>query len=302
MLADAGPEGQVVAGGTDLFPNMKRRQQTPKTVIGLRRIPELRRISETVIGACVTLTEVCERMTLYPSLQQACSLVATPLIQNMATIGGNLCLDTRCNYYDQTYEWRKAIDFCKKKDGAVCWVAPGSPRCWAVASSDTAPLLIAMGAKVKLVSPTGERVIDLEALYNDDGIAYLTKRPDEILAEVHLPPANGWRATYRKLRRRGSFDFPVLGVGAWIRFGRDRFVEDARIALTGVGSRPMLVSEAAAALKGRTLTEETIAAAAHASFVRGKPLDNTDLNMTWRKEMIRKWVTEALRDLSRQAV
>src|SRR6478672_1632151 len=176
IVGDVGPEAQFVAGGTDLYPNMKRRQQMPKTVISVMRLPELNQITGDgrnglVIGASVTLTEICENEIIkrdYPVVASAARTISTPILRNMGTIGGNLLLDTRCNYYDQNYEWRKAINFCLKKDGDVCWVAPGSSKCWAVQSSDLAPLMVAIGAKVRLVSGGGERMLDAADLYNND--------------------------------------------------------------------------------------------------------------------------------------
>ncbi|HEY6059691.1 MAG TPA: FAD binding domain-containing protein, partial [Gemmatimonadales bacterium] len=204
MKADAGPEGMYVAGGTDLYPNMKRRQQEPRTVISLMGVPELGadgRIGGSAdgmtIGSCITLTQLSAHPTIRqsaPAVGVAAELVSTPLLRNMGTLGGNLCLDTRCNYYDQSYEWRKAIDFCMKKDGAICWVAPSSPRCWAVTSSDVAPVMVAIGAEYVLVGPGGERVVPAARFYNNDGINYLTKQPDEILSAVRVPAANGWDA------------------------------------------------------------------------------------------------------------
>src|SRR2546428_9820417 len=173
----------------------------------------------------------------YPAVAHAAALVSTPLLRNMGTLGGNLCLDTRCNYYDQTYEWRKAIDFCMKKDGHICWVAPSSPRCWAVSSSDVAPVAVAIGAEFRLVGPQGERVVPAGRFYHNDGINYLTKQPDEILVEVRLPAPDGWDAVYHKLRRRGSFDFPVLGVAAWVR-REGRKGPAARLVLAAAPSRP----------------------------------------------------------------
>jgi 4-hydroxybenzoyl-CoA reductase subunit beta len=211
MMGDAGPEGQFVAGGTDLYPNMKRRQQTPQTVISVTRLPELSQITGAAregvrLGAAVSLTDVCENEIInrdYPMVAAAARTISTPVLRNMGTIGGNLLLDTRCNYYDQNYEWRKGINFCMKKDGEICWVAPGSSKCWAVQSADLVPLMVAMGARVRLASTLGERVVDAAGLYNDDGINYLRKRADELLVDIHLPPRNGWRAVYKKLRRRG---------------------------------------------------------------------------------------------------
>ena len=312
MRADHGPEAAFVAGGTDLYPNMKRRQQTPKVVIGLAHLQRLCSVKGSpktglVLGAGLTLTEVCENRRIqksYPAVARAAALISTPLLRNMGTIGGNLLLDTRCNYYDQSYEWRKAVHFCMKKDGDICWVAPSSPRCWAVQSSDCVPVMVAIGAKLKLVSPEGERVIPAAELYRDDGIQFLTKRPEELLTEIHLPPVNltgptgGWRATYWKLRRRASFDFPVLGVAAWLRLAGDGTVEDARIILGGVGSSPLEAVATQNVLRGKKLTEEAIEAGAALAYPAAKPLDNTDFAMHWRKEMARYYVSGALRELA----
>src|SRR5712664_2939113 len=249
MKADAGPDGMFVAGGTDLYPNMKRRHQEPQVVITLMGIPELRRADGRTLGSSTTLTELSASPAVReaaPAVAHAAELVSTPLLRNMGTLGGNLCLDTRCNYYNQTYEWRKAIDFCMKKDGHICWVAPSSPRCWAVSSSDVAPVMVALGAEYALVGPGGERVVPAARFYHNDGINYLTKQPDEVLAAVRLPPADGWDAVYHKLRRRGSFDFPVLGVAVWVRW-KGKNVVDARIVLGGVASYPQEVPEAGAA-------------------------------------------------------
>src|SRR5918997_1195676 len=285
MMADAGPEGQFVAGGTDLYPNMKRRQQTPQTVISVMRLGGLHEITGDGktglrIGASVTLTDICEHPVInrdYPVVAQAARTISTPILRNMGTIGGNLLLDTRCNYYDQNYEWRKGINFCLKKDGGVCWVAPGSAKCWAVQSADLVPLMVAMGARVRLVSTVGEREVMAEGLYNDDGIDYLHKRPDELLADIELPPLNGWRAVYKKLRRRGAFDFPVLGVAVRLDMEADgATVKDAKLILGGIAPAPVSVREAEAALIGGRLDAERMRAAAEACYVKARPPDNTD--------------------------
>ncbi len=305
MKRAAGPDGMYVAGGTDLYPNMKRRHQEPKTVISLARIRALQRVrggtggAGMTLGAGITLTTVHTHRRIarrYRALAHAAELVSTPLLRNMGTLGGNLCLDTRCNYYNQTYEWRKAIDFCMKKDGAICWVAPSSPRCWAVNSSDTAPVAVALDARLALVGPAGERVVPAARFYHNDGINYLTKHADEILTEVQLPPADGWDATYWKLRRRGSFDFPVLGVAVWIRWD-GATVGAARIVLGAVASLPQPVPEAAQAIIGSRLEDDAVAAAADAAFRPSKPMDNTDFGLAWRKEMTRQYVRRALEEL-----
>jgi len=310
IIGDVGPEAQFVAGGTDLYPNMKRRQQMPKTVISVMRLPEPHQVSGDgkqglVIGASVTLTEICENEIIrrdYPVIASAARTISTPILRNMGTIGGNLLLDTRCNYYDQNYEWRKAINFCLKKDGDVCWVAPGSSKCWAVQSSDLVPVMVAIGAKFRLVSTLGERLIDAAGFYNDDGIDYLQKRPDELLVDIHLPPTNGWRASYQKLRRRGAFDFPVLGVAAYVKYEDgaavdNQLITDARIVLGGIAPAPVQVSVAAQTLIGKSLSDDQIEAAAEAAYVKARPLDNTDFVYQWRKQMARQYTIRALREL-----
>jgi 4-hydroxybenzoyl-CoA reductase subunit beta len=305
MMADAGTEGQFVAGGTDLYPNMKRRQQTPKTVISVTRLRELNQITGDgergmTVGASVSLTDVCEHPLInrdYPFLAAAARTISTPLLRNMGTIGGNLLLDTRCNYYDQNYEWRKGINFCMKKDGEICWVAPGSKKCWAVQSSDLVPLMVAIGARVRLASTLGERMVDAAGLYNDDGIDYLHKRPDELLVDIHLPPVKGWRATYKKLRRRGAFDFPVLGIAARVDLDESGTVRDAKLVMGGVAPSPIEVKDAQAALIGGVLDAERMERAAEACYTKARPLDNTDFLIYWRKQMARPFVLRALEEL-----
>ena len=287
ILAGEGPNAALIAGGTDLLPNMKRRQMAPRVLVSLRHIPELKK-NGSVLGAGTTLTEIVHKSDLPRGLRQAAALVATVHLRNMGTIGGNLCLDTRCNYYNQNYEWRKAIDFCLKKDGDICWVATASKRCVAASSTDCAPALLALDARVKLVSASGEREIALADLYNNDGIDYLRRRPDEILTEVRFANAP---STYWKLRRRGAFDFPVLGVGAAIIDGA------ARLALGAVASRPFLVDRANDFLRGKSLTDEVIAEAGRLAASRAKPMDNADLDLYWRKHVTSAFVGYALREL-----
>jgi len=304
ILDGEGPSSMVLAGGTDLLPNMKRRQQVPRTLISLRHVEGLSGVqldhASSRLGPCLTLAEIARDARFRngcSALWQAASLVATPQIRNMATLGGNICLDTRCTYYDQSYEWRKAINFCMKKDGEICWVATGSPKCMAVSSTDTAPALIALGASVRLRSSSGEREILLADLYNNDGMNYITRRPNEILTEIRLGSLQGWKSTYWKLRRRGSFDFPVLSVAAAVRLSTGGVVEEARIVLGAVASRPLVATEAAKSLLGRPLDREAIEQAATLAARLAKPLDNTDFNMSWRKKVAAEFVTYALREL-----
>ena len=184
-----------------------------------------------------------------------------------------------------------------KKDGEICWVAPGSPKCWAVQSSDLVPLMVALGARMKLASTLGEREVAAAGLYNNDGINYLHKRPDELLTEIQLPPVGGWRATYKKLRRRGTFDFPVLGVAVALDVERDGTVREAKIILGSIAPAPLSVKEAEEALVGQPLTPESMQRAAEACYLKARPLDNTDFIMNWRKQMTRPYVLRALEEL-----
>jgi 4-hydroxybenzoyl-CoA reductase subunit beta len=304
IMDGEGSKAMPLAGGTDLLPNMKRRQQVPKTLMSLNHIPELHqtRLSDSCsrLGACVTLSEIAADPRFrngMTAVAQAASFVATPQIRNMATLGGNLCLDTRCNYYDQSYEWRKSIGFCLKKDGDTCWVAPGSSKCVAVSSTDTAPALMALGARVRLVSRSGDREVPLTELYQNDGIDYMKRRPNELLTEVLLDSLHGWKSAYWKLRRRGSFDFPVLSVAAATKMSKNGVVEDARIVVGSVACLPLVAAEASKFLVGRALNQEPIAEAATLAARIAKPLDNTDFDMTWRKRVTAEFVTYALREL-----
>jgi len=302
ILAGEGPAAMLIAGGTDLLPNMKRRHQSPATLVSLRRVEELKKTangSGLSLGAGLTLTEVTAIAAVkesYRGLWQAAAQVATPHIRNMGTLGGNLCLDTRCTYYNQNYEWRKAIDYCMKVDGTVCWVATASKRCLAVSSTDTAPVLISLGARVKLVSASGEREVALADLYRNDGIAYLARKPEEIVTDVLLPPSDGWKSTYWKLRRRGSFDFPVLGVAAAVKRARDGTVEDAKLVLGAVSSHPLSI-KAGDVLVGKKLTDDVIAQIGDLAESRAKPMDNTDLDLRWRKHVVADFVGYALKEL-----
>ena len=288
ILAAEGPNAMLIAGGTDLLPNMKRRQMAPKLLVSLSAISALRN-NGSVYGAGLTLTQIVNSKAP-AALRQAAHQVATVHLRNMGTLGGNLCLDTRCNYYNQNYEWRKAIDFCLKKDGDICWVATASKRCVAASSTDCAPALIALAATIRLVSARGEREVRVEDFYNNDGIDYLKRQPDEILTEVRIPGTS--RSTYWKLRRRGAFDFPVLGVAAATDSGGN-----TRIALGAVASRPFLVEKASEFLKGKALTDEVIDEAAKLVATRAKPMDNADLDLYWRKDVAADFARYALREL-----
>ncbi len=302
ILAEEGPAARAVAGGTDLWPNLKRRHQKAEQVVSLAGIEALRGIhanGDLTLGAMETLTDVERHPVVrarYPAFAEAVAWISSPLLRNMGTIGGNVCLDTRCTYYDQNEEWRQSIGYCMKADGKICWVAPSSPRCWAVQSADSAPMLVALGARVVLAATDGEREIPVATLYRDDGIDYLTKRPEEIVTRVVLPGASdaaSCRSAFFKLRRRGSIDFGVLAVAValWME---GEIVRDARIVLGSVASFPSAATAAAAELIGKPLSDETIRAAAAKTRPAATPMDNTDFDPRWRGQVTPVYVERTL--------
>jgi len=314
---EAGPAGQapeirLVAGGTDLWPNMKRRHQRAETVVSLMGIPELAGIRDggaVRIGATTLLDDVARHPLIagrYPALATAVASISSPPLRNMGTLGGNLCVDTRCTYYNQTEEWRRAIDYCMKAEGSICWVATSSPRCWAHSASDSAPMLCALEASVRLVSARDERVVPVADLYRDDGIDYLARRPDEILAEIELPPAaarDSCRSAFWKLRRRGSIDFAVLSVAAAVWTDAAGSVTRARLFLGAVGSAPVAATAAAELLVGQPLRalaedQELLAAAGRLVRKAATPMDNTDFQAQWRGVMAARYTEAALRELA----
>ena len=307
FLAGEGPSVRLVAGGTDLWPNMKRRHQKAATVVSLMGIPGLAGIvvnGEIQIGATTLLDDVVRHSAVrqrYPAFVAAVQSISSPPLRNMGTIGGNLCVDTRCTYYNQTEDWRRAIDYCMKEEGTICWVATSSPRCWAHSASDSAPMACALGAEVKLTSAQGERIVPVENLYKDDGIEYLAKRSDEILTALHFPAESAvgrCRSAFWKLRRRGSIDFAVLSVAAAVWADPAGTVERARIYLGAVASYPLPAQEATKFLVGKRLTEETIAEAARLARKVATPMDNTDFQTQWRGVMVQRYTEAALREVA----
>ena len=303
-MAAANPGSMFIAGGTDLVPNLKRRQFEVSALISLSGLPDLVLVHGDAehgltIGAGATLDELARHPALggaYRALAQACDLVSTPQVRCMGTLGGNLLVDPRCNYYNQTYAWRKAVGFCMKKDGDICLVARSSPRCWAVSSSDSAPVAVALNAEVTLQGVEGTRRISAAELYKDDGIDYTNKRRDEVITSVHLPPSEvKVTSAYWKLRRRPSFDFPILGVAIALAWD-DGKVRAARGALGAVGSHPVEITSYLEPLRGKRPDDNLIAQVADAADKPSRPLDNTDLNHYWRKRMTKVYIERALRE------
>jgi 4-hydroxybenzoyl-CoA reductase subunit beta len=306
MLEEHGEDAALMAGGTDLLVNIKHRVATPKYVIGIRRLPELHDLSVGQdgwlrIGAGISLTRIEHDPLIsnrYPALSYAAHLVSSPQVRGMGTIGGNVCLDVRCNYYNQSYEWRKGIGFCMKKDSPICRVAPGGDRCWAVSSADTVPVLIALRAEVSVLGSGVVRRQPLENLYQDDGLEPVTLKPGEIVTAIHIPPPEGWQTVYQKFRIRHSFDFPLVGVATAVHRDRTEMVDDTRIVLTAVASFPERAAAAEQTLIGSPLDPPAIAAAGQAVFKLAKPMDNTAGSIFHRKRMARVLAERALREIA----
>jgi 4-hydroxybenzoyl-CoA reductase subunit beta len=305
MLHKYGSDGILMAGGTDVLVNIKHRLATPDYVIGIRHLPDLHVFEDDggwlTIGASTSILRIEQNARIqerYPALSYAAHLISTPQVRRVGTLGGNLCLDTRCNYYNQSQDWRRAIGFCMKKDSEICRVAPGGDRCWAVASADTVPVLVALRAEVSIVGTEAPRRIPVEQIFVDDGLVPLTLRPGEIVTAIHIPNPDGYECVYQKFRIRHSFDFPLVGIAAAVKRSPSGIVEDSRIVMTAVASYPERASAAEQALIGNPLHEGAIAAAGQAVFRAAKPMDNTAGSIFHRKRMARVLVERGLREIA----
>ncbi len=308
MLAEHAGQVQVVAGGTDLIPSLRQRLFAPQYVLDIRGIEELKRIrvlggGGAEIGALVTLSAIEDSEFIrrtYPVLRKAAITVASPILRNMGTIGGNICLDTRCLWYNQSYAWRKSCGFCIKKEGDLCHVAPGGSKCWAVFSGDTAPALLCLNAEIEIVGPGGTRRLPLSDFYTGEGDRRIRLKNNELLTRVFLPEATaGWRGAYHKLRIRGSIDYPLAGVAVVIKSDTRGPVMDARVALTAVNPAPMLVRGADHALVGRTVDEHVATVVGELAARTAKPLTTSALTPEYRREMIRVFTKRAVLEAAR---
>jgi 4-hydroxybenzoyl-CoA reductase subunit beta len=293
---------RVLAGGTDLIPSMKQRLFDPEYVLDLRGITELRGIRQqpsgaVEIGALTTLSTI-ERSTYlrqhFPVLTEAAATVASPVLRNMGTLGGNICLDTRCLWYNQSLAWRKGCGFCIKKDGDLCHVAPGGSKCWAAFSGDTPPALLCLNAEIEIASPAGTRRLPLQAFYTGDGMNYRKLLTTELVTRVFLPTESAdCRGVYRKLRVRGSIDYPLAGVAVLVKRSNGQVV-DAQIGLTAVNPAPVLVKGLAELLSGKVIDEALAEAAGDIAASTAKPLTTSALTPEYRREMIRVFTKRAV--------
>lgn len=317
LLAALGPEARVIAGGTDLLPNMKQGLLEPPHLVSLADIEELRgfrlvRDAEgdaLVVGAGTRLGQLAESVLVQrvaPALAEAAAAVGGPHHRAMGTLGGNICLDTRCRYFNQTYFWRKSLGFCLKKDGTACHVVVGGQRCVAAASNDSAPALLALGARFSLLSARGERTVDAVDFYTADGIHNTVLEPGEIVTHARVPLVLHRRSAFTKLRRRAAIDFPLLSIAARLdlRGSHGTLVEAAEVVISALGARPRRLRAAADVAPG-TPAEGLAERLAKAAFRECKPLTNVDDDTAWRRAMVpvlvKKAVARALGEAPRES-
>lgn len=297
-----------IAGGTDLMPNMKHRLFTPAHLVSLRGLPELHGIEVgdgvLSIGAAETLAAISRHPLVLRharALARAAGLVAGPQLRNMGTLGGNLCLDTRCTYYNQTEFWRGALGYCLKKDGSVCHVTKVGKKCVAAHSADTPPTLMVLGATIELASVAGTRELPVTEFFVADGIANTVRRPGELVTRINIPlPPPGRRGAFRKLRQRNSIDFPLLNVAAAGEFESGDVVRDLRIVISALGSRPRILTGLELIAVGKPLNDEVIDAVAQRAFQQCHPLTNIVMDPEWRRAMVPVQVRRVLEELTRE--
>ena len=300
------PGARVLAGGTDLVPNLKYGIYETRHLVALRGLSrELRYVREEEgelrLGALCILEDLAQSPLValsLPALAEACGQIAGPQLRRMGTLGGNLCLDTRCVYINQSHFWRSALGFCLKKDGTACHVVAQGKRCVAAASNDTAPVLLALGAQVRLVSPRGERLLPLEEFYLSDGVHNTVLAADELLVEVRVPArASALKQAFHKLRMRAAIDFPALNLAVALEV-QDGHLCGARLCVSALAARPALIKGLDDLLGERAdvhLAEE-LGRRAHKQC---RPLTNIGVDPEWRREilpvLVRRTVVRALK-------
>ena len=306
LLGEHAGDAMLVGGGTDLLPNMKHRLFEPGHLIALKGIASLKGIGERDgffrLGAAETLASVAghpEVVARFPALAEAAAHVAGPQLRNMATLGGNLCLDTRCTYYNQTEFWRQALGFCLKKDGTVCHVTKVGKKCVAAHSADTPPVLMVLDAVAVLVGPRGRREVPVRDFFLADGVSNTRRAPDEIVTEVRIPlEAAQRRVAYAKLRQRKSIDFPLLTVAVSADLEDDGTLRSVDGVVTALGSRPRELTGWSEVAAGRRLDEALLDELAERAHKQCHPLENIVVDPEWRRAMVPVYVRRALRKLT----
>jgi 4-hydroxybenzoyl-CoA reductase subunit beta len=307
LLADHAGDAMPIAGGTDLVPNMKHRLFTPGHLVSLRGIDDLHGVREEEGGVRVGAAETIHALALhplirerFPSLAKACSLISGPQLRRVGTIGGNICLDTRCTYYNQTLFWRQALGFCLKKDGDLCHVVKGGTRCVAAHSADAPPVLITLGAELRIAGLEGRREIAVEDFFTSDGVWNRRLDPGELVVSVFLPdPKPSARFAFEKLRIRDSIDFPLLNLAAAVELDGGGRVTNLSLVASGMGSYPRRIGKVREAAVGNALTDDVVDAIAHQAFRQCHPLTNMAVDADWRRAMVPVLVRRALMEVAR---
>ncbi|MGD2216636.1 MAG: FAD binding domain-containing protein [Gemmatimonadales bacterium] len=301
LLKEHAGDVMPIAGGTDLVPNMKHRLFAPGHLVALKRIDDLygieERDGELVIGAAESLASLASHPLVnahFPALAHAASLVAHPMIRNQGTLGGNICLDTRCSYYNQTHFWRQALGFCLKKDGDVCHVVEGGTKCVAAHSADTPPILMALGAEIDIASADGERSLKLGDFFTPDGIWNKKLERHELLTRVRVPlPSPKLRATYTKVRERKSVDFPLLSIALAAELDDADALESISLVVAALGAKPRVIGGLDKTAVGKRATADVIDEVAAQAYRQCNPLDNIIVEIAWRRAMVPVYVRRA---------
>lgn len=293
------PESDFLAGGTDLLPNYKWMLNTRPNVISLHRVRELHTVTPQRIGAAATLTEISRHRALWdtvPVVPHTAGLIASPLIRNSGTLGGNLMLENRCFFFNQSFAWRESIDFCLKASGTACHVVPQEKKCYATFSADLPGPLIALGAEIEIAGPEGARRMPLADFYKNDGIDRHQKRPEELVTFLHLPAdASQWKASYQKLRQRESWDFPELGIAVALKT-KGETLQEFRLVANALECAPKPLHHLGDAYRGKPLTDAAIDAIAAEVEANVRPVKNTNLSPSYRKRMARVFAARALKE------
>jgi 4-hydroxybenzoyl-CoA reductase subunit beta len=294
------PKFDYIAGGTDLLPNYKMRLNTRPNLIALEDVSELRGVSIDRVGAMARLGELETDEAFgraYPGVVEAAREVATPLVRASGTLGGNLLVETRCFFFNQSLPWRESLGYCLKADGDKCHVIPQKEKCYATFSGDLAPSLSVLDAEVEVAGPAGRRRVPVTSMYNasGDGIQRHHLDPGDLLVAVHFPAtARTMRATYRKLRVRPSFDFPELGVAAAARLDGEGRVERLAVSVGGTETFPKRFDELTSPLLGTVPTLAKVRELGEAVQKRVRPVHNTFLAADYRKKMTGVFVRRAV--------
>lgn len=308
LLQEKGRRSMLIGGGTDMLPSMKQRVYHPTYIISLAAVPDLKQIQFDDNGGLklgsglklCTLENNAKIKKRFPIVAQAAGAVGSPQLREMGTLGGNLCLDTRCYYYNQSETWRKCRTACIKMGGDVCNAIGSGKKCFAVFSGDMAPALIALNATIVLHSARGERTIPLDELYSGDGARPLAKQPDEILMRVEIPgQQKGTLGTYSKYRIRRSIDYPLAGVATMLAMdSNDKVCRGVKVVIGAVGTCPAAVNGITELLINQKLDDSLIEEASDLAYKAAKPIANTAGTPFHRKVMIKAYVKRALEHAS----